>query len=96
MDKVIQVIWQRFPKGGNELLVMLAIAEASNAYGSACISIEQIALRARCGRSSVKRAVSALKESGWLLVGKYTKIGLPACYQLQMEKLAEEAIRFGV
>lgn len=86
-DKITLFIWQRLPVRGVDLLIMLAIAEAANEYGSCCISYQQIALRAGRDKRTVKRVVKRLRDAGRLLVGKYARIGLPACYQIDLEEM---------
>jgi len=85
--RVMQITWDKLTVRGTDLLVMLAIAEAANEYASGCISYRLIGLRAGLEATTVKRAVKRLKEADWLLVGKYTCVGLPACYQINVAKM---------
>jgi DNA-binding IclR family transcriptional regulator len=85
--KVIVTTWRGLSRRGRDLLVMMAIAEAVNDYGSGCISLEEIGFRAGVHRSTVKRSLKRLKDSGWLLGSRQSQVGQRACYQIALERL---------
>ena len=63
------LVWDHFDGGGNELLVMLAIADCLNTETGRCDpSYQHLADRTRLNRATVIRIVQRLREAGHLTI----------------------------
>ncbi len=76
-------VWEHAPAAGNELLVLLAIADRANDEGAdAWPSQETLCTKTRLSRRTVQRAIYELEQRGLLHVERGS--GLANCYQLVM------------
>lgn len=83
-------IWEHFPKGGHELLAMLALAEWSDDDGNCWPAMSSIAERLRVTRSQAQRVVRSLEVQGFVAVTGNVNGGPPGStrrYRLQLDRL---------
>jgi hypothetical protein len=66
--RVMSSVWEHFPKGGSDLLVMLALADWGDDEGGRIYpSMNAIAKKIRCDRRQAQRIVHKLIDTGYLL-----------------------------
>jgi len=64
-------VWEHAPVSGNELLILLAIADHASDDGSdAWPSIETLAKKCRLSERTIQRAIKSLAERGQIRVGR--------------------------
>lgn len=84
-------VWEYAESTGNELLVLLAIADAANREGeNSCQSLPTLAGMARVGRSTAARHVAELKDRGLI-----EKTGVHGRYKTSIYRLPHMATRPG-
>lgn len=67
--EVMSAVWNRYPVGGGQLLVALALADEANVHGCNVFpSVARIASRAKLQARSVQRIMGQMVASGWLQV----------------------------
>ncbi len=66
--KVMSQVWASFPRGGSELLALLALADWSDDDGRCYPSMSSIAAKTRLSRSQAQRIVHALISGGFVQV----------------------------
>ena len=67
--EVMSAVWNRYPVGGGQLLVALALADEANVHGCNVFpSVARIAARAKLQARSVQRIMGQMVASGWLQV----------------------------
>ena len=67
--EVMSAVWNRYPVGGGQLLVALALADEANVHGCNVFpSVARIASRAKLQTRSVQRIMGQMVASGWLQV----------------------------
>lgn len=90
--RVMTLVWDRFPRGGSEMLVMLAMADWCNDRGlSLHPSNDAVSRKCRISVSQVQRVIRALVTEGWLQVIGNVFGGPPGAtkqYRLCLEKLS--------
>lgn len=84
-------IWEHFPKGGSDLLVMLALADwGDDSGGRIYPSMSAIAKKIRCDRRHAQRIVHKLIDTGYLFSEGNDKGGNPGDtrhYRINLERL---------
>lgn len=89
--RVASLVWDRFPFGGSQLLVMLAFADWGDDDGRNIYpSIAKIASKIRLSSPQARRLVHELIDMGWISVVGNDFGGAPGStrrYQLNLEKL---------
>jgi hypothetical protein len=89
--KVMSLVWEKFPEGGSDMLVMLAMADWCNDEGlSLHPSHAAVAKKCRMSRVQAQRIVKSLVDNGWLDVIGNQFGGAPGTtkkYRLNVEKL---------
>ncbi len=85
------LVWERFPRGGTEMMAMLCMADWCNDLGlSLYPSNEQVAAKCRVSVRQAQRVVSELVDEGWLEVIGNAFGGKPGAtkqYRLAVERL---------
>jgi len=67
--EVMSAVWNRYPTGGGQLLVALALADEANVHGCNVFpSVARIAARVKLQTRSVQRIMTGMVASGWLQV----------------------------
>lgn len=91
--KVMSLVWEKFPEGGSDMLVMLAMADWCNDEGlSLHPSNNAVARKCRISKRQAQRIIDSLVGDGWLSVIGNSKGGAPGDtkqYRLHVEKLRE-------
>ncbi len=64
--KIMAAMWEHGPTDGNELLVMLALADIANDEGVCWPSMATIGQRARMSERNARRVIRKLEEDGWI------------------------------
>lgn len=65
--KVLNYVWEHYPKGGNELLTLLALADwADDTGGGIGLYVEVLMRKVRASRRTVQRTLRDLEADGWL------------------------------
>ena len=86
------LVWEHFPKGGSEKLIMLRFADHANNNGERIFpSIKTLSLAVCLSESQTRRIVHKLIDEGWVAVVANAKGGAPGRtrrYKLNLEKLA--------
>lgn len=89
--KVMSLVWDKFPLGGSDKLVMLAMADWCNDEGGSLHPSHQAVADKCCmSRSQAQRIVRALEAEGWLVVVGNQYGGAPGAtkqYRLNVERL---------
>ena len=84
-------VWRRYPRGGSEKLVLLALADwANDDGGSLYPSMSKIARKTCCSESQARRHVHSLVERGLLQVVANPHGGRPGAtphYQIDVSRL---------
>jgi hypothetical protein len=92
--KVMSLVWESFPRGGSEKLVMLAMADFANDQGgSVHPSISLIGRKCSLSRSQARRIVHALIKEGYLCVIGNQNGGAPSStrrYQINLSMLTRK------
>lgn len=92
--KVMSLVWENFPRGGSDKLVMLAMADWCNDQGGS-LHPSHAAVAKKCclSRVQAQRIIRLLEHEGWLLVVGNQYGGAPGMtkqYRLNVEKLINE------
>lgn len=66
--RVMTKVWDKFPRGGTDLLTMLALADWSDDEGRCFPSIASISKKIRLGERQAQRSVNGLISEGYLVV----------------------------
>jgi len=86
--RIISKVWDGYPGGGSELLVLLALADWSDDAGKCWPSITSIGRKARLSSDQARRVTHRLIESGFLQVVSGKDGGRSSRrYQIQLDKL---------
>lgn len=90
--KVMSLVWDNFPRGGSDKLVMLAMADWCNDQGGS-LHPSHAAVAKKCCMSRVQaqRIIRLLEQDGWLTVVGNQYGGAPGAtkqYRLNVEKLS--------
>lgn len=90
--KVMSLVWENFPRGGSDKLVMLAMADWCNDQGGS-LHPSHAAVAKKCCMSRVQaqRIIRLLEQDGWLTVVGNQYGGAPGAtkqYRLNVEKLS--------
>lgn len=84
---VMTNVWERSPSTGNELVVLLALADSADDDGKCWPSVQRLAAKARVHRATVFRLLASLRDSGEIDVER--RLGQASVYRLA--KYAVEA-----
>lgn len=92
--RVMSLVWDEFPRGGSDKLVMLAMADWCNDQGGS-LHPSHAAVAKKCCMSRVQaqRIIRLLEGEGWLLVVGNQYGGAPGMtkqYRLNIEKLKNQ------
>lgn len=85
-------VWDKFPRGGTDMLTMLALADWSDDEGKCFPSIESISKKIRLGKRQAQRSVNGLINEGFLKVLANLHGGPPGSsrrYQINFNKLTD-------
>lgn len=82
---VMARVWDKSPAAHGNLLLLLAIADAANENGEACVSRAYLAAKSRLTERAVQLAVAALVKDGELTV----KRGHNRCNRYVVTRAAE-------
>ena len=99
--RVLSKVWDGFPRGGTELLALLALADWSDDEGRCFPSVKSIANKIRLKERQAQRAVNRLINDGFVKVISNRFGGAPGStrkYQIIMSKLtgvAEDTPKLG-
>jgi len=88
--KLMSLVWDNFPRGGSEKLVMLAMADWANDSGSHCYpSIRKVAEKCNVSECQARRLLHKLIDDGYLsVVGNASGGGnKPRQYQVNVSSL---------
>lgn len=87
--KVMQMVWERLPMGGTELMVALKCADFGNDNGESIYpSVRTISRFARVSESQGRRAIRKLEREGWLqVIGNHQGGASTRQYRLNVAKL---------
>lgn len=88
--KVMSAVWDYYPRGGSELLTLLALSDWSDDQGRCFPGISAIATKTRLSRSQAQRVVHRLIDEGVVSVTGNHHGGVPGAtrrYQIKLEKL---------
>lgn len=67
--RIMSLVWDKFPSGGSEMLVLLAMADWCNDNGlSLHPSNEAVAEKCRISKVQAQRIIKSLTDDGWLAV----------------------------
>lgn len=91
--KVMDAVWDGFPRGGPDLLALLCLADWCDDLGRCFPSINSISRKLRISRSQAQRVVHRLILDGWVAVIGGHDGGAPGAtrrYQLNVRRLNEE------
>lgn len=90
--KIMSLVWENFPRGGSDMLAMLAMADWCNDQGGSLHpSIASVAKKIRLTEKQARVIVHRLIDEGWLAVIGNENGGNPGqsrLYQLNVKKLA--------
>ncbi len=91
--RVMSLVWDSFPRGGSDKLVMLAMADWCNDQGGS-LHPSHAAVAKKCCMSRVQaqRIIRLLESEGWLMVVGNQYGGAPGMtkqYRLNVEKLKD-------
>lgn len=92
--RVMALVWEFFPRGGSDLLAMLALADWSDDDGRCYPSIAAIARKTRLSRSQAQRVVHGLIDAGDLTVTDNASGGAPGStrrYRIDLDRLTGSA-----
>jgi hypothetical protein len=84
---VTGAVLQQGPAKLRPRMVLVAIAEAADDHGFACLSMETIAMKALCEPRHAMRLVDALEVEGWLWVKRKAVDGKGSVYFVNIAKL---------
>ena len=66
--KIMSMCWERYPNGGGELLLALALADhADDTGGSIYPSVDTLAKKTRQSKRTIQYQLRAMEDSGWLV-----------------------------
>ena len=94
--KVISMVFDRYPEGGNEMVLALAIADHAWDDGTHIYpAIDALAVKSRQSRRTVQRLIAGMVERGWLeLVSAATgRRGMTNEYRINAGWIAGEPLR---
>jgi hypothetical protein len=86
--RVMTLVWEKYPAGGSELLLMLALADWANDAGDRIYpSVGTIAKKVRQSERNVQRLLRRIEKSGWLEIvdNKHGGHGLTRRYRIPLE-----------
>jgi len=86
----MSLVWEHFPRGGSDLLAMLALADWSDDEGRCFTSIAAIAAKTRLSRSQAQRVVHGLIDAGDVVVTDNQAGGAPGStrrYRIALNRL---------
>src|SRR5690554_6839765 len=67
--KIMAACWERYPNGGGELLLALALADhADDDGGRIYPSVDSLAKKTRQSRRTVQYQLRKMEEMGWLIL----------------------------
>lgn len=84
-------VFDRYPRGGSERLLALAIADAANDDGSSVfVGVELLASRSAQSVRSVQRQIGAMLADGWLILDRVSsgRRGQTTIYRISPEWIA--------
>jgi hypothetical protein len=90
--RLMAVVWDQFPGGGSQLLVLLKLADfANDAGGNIYPSIATLARYARSTERQVQRIMQGLIEDNWIEVVAHASGGRGKAreYRLKLDRLCE-------
>lgn len=89
--RVMSLVWQHFPRGGSDLLTLLALADWGQDDGSNIYpSVAAVAQKIRASESQARRILHALVEEKYLSVVGNESGGAPGTtrlYQINLDRL---------
>lgn len=88
--RVLAKVWDHFPGGGSELLVLLALADWADDVGRCWPSMSAIGEKCRLSRSQALRVAHKLIDDGFLIVEGNSNGGAPGNtrrYRIAVERL---------
>ncbi len=87
--RAIDVVWRRYPVGGGELVVMLALADWANDVGTGIWpSVPALARKARLSDRQTQRLLRTIQRQGYIDAGGITEYGTRR-YRLRLDLLGE-------
>lgn len=92
--KVMSRVWESFPKGGAELLTILALADWADDDGYCFPSVASVATKTRVTRSSAQRSLHRLLDGGFVRVTGNANGGPPGAtrkYRINLAGLTGSA-----
>lgn len=94
--ELMSLVWKKFPRGGSDKLVMLAMADWGDDMGGRIYpSIPKLAAKVNVSESQARRIVHGLINDGYLLVTDNHNggdPGKPRHYQMVIEKLITPSV----
>ncbi len=90
--KVMALVWDHYPRGGNELLVMLKLADHADHDGDRVFpAVSSIAKLSRVSDRTVQRALRTIEKRGWLVLVKETtgRPGEARRYRVPVERIPQ-------
>lgn len=89
--RVTALVWQHFPRGGSDLLVMLALADFGNDAGNNIRpSARTLAKKVRLSRRQAQKVLRQLEADGWIATVSHTAGGPQQAtrrYKINLDKL---------
>lgn len=91
--KVMNLVWDHYPEGGNEMLLLLALADHANDAGDRIYpSVETMAAKTRLSERTVQYLLRRIEERGWLeMVERGGGRGHAARYRIPVERFSNGA-----
>lgn len=88
--RILSLVWDKYPRGGTDLLALLALADWSDDDGRCWPSIAAISTKIRLSRSQSQRVVHGLIDEGFVKVIGNKDGGAPGAsrqYQINLDLL---------
>jgi len=92
-DKLICLVWGRFPGRSCELLVLLAIASACSDQGNCYIPVAVLAKSAGLSSSTAFAAIKGLRKERWIVTHRRLGRGGRLIFQMNISQLSRIKIR---
>lgn len=98
--EVMTFVWKRYPEGGSELLLALALADFADDDGTSVYpSVARMAAKTRMSERNIQYLLSKMKERGWLVEveagGNRNGRSYATEYRIPIEDISDEPM-YGV